>query len=70
MPEHAEDEYDAKILAMLGQKGEPMAQTEIAANLGMDPVALGTWLAGMERHERLGRTWNAEQSTYVVHLRD
>ena len=64
------DVLDARILEMLRQKGEPMGQTEIAANLDMDPVALGSWLAGMERRERLGRTWNAEQSTYVVHLRD
>ena len=64
------DVLDARILEMLRQKGEPMPQTEIAANLGMDPVALGSWLAGMERHERLGRTWNAEQATYVVHLRN
>ena len=64
------DVLDARILEMLRQKGEPMPQTEIAANLGMDPVALGSWLAGMERRERLGRTWNAEQATYVVHLRD
>jgi len=64
------DVLDARILEMLRQKGEPMPQTEIAANLGMDPVSLGTWLAGMERRERLGRTWDAEQSTYVVHLRD
>jgi hypothetical protein len=61
---------DARILEMLRQKGEPMPQAEIAANLGMDPVALGSWLAGMERRERLGRTWNAEQATYVVHLRN
>jgi len=65
-----DDALDARILEMLRQKGEPMRQAEIAANLGMDPVALGSWLAGMERRERLGRTWNAEQSTYVVHLRD
>ena len=64
------DALDTRILEMLRQKGEPMPQTEIAANLGMDPVALGSWLAGMERRERLGRTWNAEQATYVVHLRE
>lgn len=64
------DVLDARILGMLRQKGEPMPQTEIAAILGMDPVALGSWLAGMERRERLGRTWNTEQATYVVHLRD
>jgi len=64
------DVLDARIIEMVRQKGEPMPQTEIAANLGMDPVALGSWLAGMERRERLGRTWDAEQSTYVVHLRD
>jgi hypothetical protein len=64
------DVLEARILEMLRQKGEPMAQAEIAANLGMDPVSLGSWMASMERHERLGRTWNTEQSTYVVHLRD
>ena len=65
-----DDALDARILEMLRQKGEPMPQAEIAANLRMDSVSLGSWLAGMERRERLGRTWNAEQSTYVVHLRD
>ena len=35
-------------------------RTTIAAVL-VDPVALGSWLAGMERRERLGRTWNTEQ---------
>jgi len=64
------DVLDASIIEMLRQKGEPMPQTEIAANLGMDPVALGSWLAGMERRECLGRTWNTEQATYVVHLRE
>jgi hypothetical protein len=65
-----DDALDARILEMLRQKGEPMPQAEIAANLGMDLDVLGSWLAGMERRERLGRTWDAEQSTYVVHLRD
>lgn len=71
-PEIWEDSgtLDARILGMLRQKGEPMSQGEIAENLGVAPDALGSWLAGMERREMLGRTWNTEQSTYVVHLRD
>jgi hypothetical protein len=50
---------------MLRQKGEPMPQPEIAANLGMAPDALGSWLASMERREMLRRTWNPQQSTYL-----
>ena len=61
-------EFDARILDMLRQKGEPMPQGEVAANLAMDLDALGSWLAGMERREMLRRTWNTEQSTYMVHL--
>jgi len=66
-PEDTGD-LDAHILAMLRQKGEPMPQSEIAANLGMDLDALGSWLAGMERREMLRRTWDPAQSAYVVHL--
>ena len=36
-------EFDARILNMLRQKGEPMPQPEIAANLGMDLDAMGSW---------------------------
>ena len=61
-------EFDGRILDMLRQKGEPMPQGEVAANLGMDPDALGSWLAGMERREMLRRTWNPKYSTYMVHL--
>ena len=61
-------ELDARILDMLRQKGKPTPQGEVAANLGMAPDALGSWLAGMERREMLRRTWNPEQSTYMVHL--
>lgn len=68
--ESSEDtgDLDSRILDMLRQKGEPMPQGEVVANLGMDPDALGSWLAGMERREMLRRTWNPEQSTYMVHL--
>ncbi len=72
--DHAEDDYDsqydfdAKILAMLSQKGEPMRQSEIAENLGMDLEELGSWLAGMEQRDMLRRAWDPAQSVYVVHL--
>lgn len=68
--DHAEDEYDfdAKILAMLGQKGEPMLQSEIAANLGMREDDLATWIAGMERREMIRRRWEPGRSSYVVQL--
>lgn len=57
---------DDRILDMLRQKGEPMPQSEIAANLGINVEALGSWLAGMERREMLRRTWDSERGTYVV----
>jgi len=68
--DHAEDDYDfdARILAMLQQKGEPMPQAEIAANLGMNVDSLASWLAGMERREMLRRTWDPARATYVVHV--
>ena len=68
--DHAEDEYDfeAKILTMLGQKGEPMLQSEIAANLGMREDDLATWIAGMEQREMIRRRWEPGRSSYVVQL--
>jgi hypothetical protein len=66
-PEDAYD-FDTKILTMLGQKGEPMRQREIAANLGIPEAGLSPWLAGMERRELIRRRWEASQSTYIVQL--
>ena len=68
--EPSEDEYDldAKILAMLSQKGDPMLQSEIATNLGMQEDFLASWLASMERREMIRRTWDRTRSTYVIHL--
>jgi len=76
MPEEVHDQegsrdthsLDAKILAMLRQKGEPMPQSEIEANLGIQADSLGPWLAGMERRAMLRRTWNPARATYVVHV--
>lgn len=68
--DYAEDDYDfdAKVLAMLKQKGEPMRQSEMAESLAMDLDELGSWLASMEQREMLRRTWDPAQSVYVVHL--
>ena len=69
-PDHAEDDcdFDAKILAMLGQKGEPMLQSEIAANLGWAEKDLAKWLVSMERREMIRRRWERGRSSYVVEL--
>jgi len=68
--EPPEDEYDfdARILTMLSQKGDPMLQSELAANLGMQEELLAWWLASMERREMIRRTWDRTRSTYVIHL--
>jgi len=61
-------DFDAKILAMLNQKGAPMLQSEIAANLDMKETDLATWLASMEQREMVQRTWDRKRSTYVIQL--
>jgi hypothetical protein len=61
-------DFDARILAMLSQKGEPIPQAEIAENLRCTEEELAKWLASMERRELIRRSWEATRSTYVVHL--
>ena len=64
----ADYDFDAKILAMLSQKGAPMLQSEVAANLGMKEAEVATWLASMEQREMIQRTWDRKRSTYVIQL--